>query len=169
MDFTDVRFENFDLENQKLQDYDVSANEFQLKNQNRSSVINMGLKLTFERYWRPFALKYHAPCAIIVIVCHISYFVPPNIAPARIGLLVTNFLALSNIFTSHQVLKIWINIILMASGTILSMLLGRNSRFKEDNCTCYVHSGMSNVCLSCANGLRFHSLPHAYGDQKSGQ
>ncbi len=111
MDFTDVRFENFDLENQKLQDYDVSANEFQLKNQNRSSVINMGLKLTFERYWRPFALKYHAPCAIIVIVCHISYFVPPNIAPARIGLLVTNFLALSNIFTSHQVLKTWINII----------------------------------------------------------
>ncbi len=102
-DFEEV-IVHYNFKDQKLQDYWINATTASEKDDNGSGYVrNMILQMHFARYWFPFVMKYYLPCGCIVILAHISYFIPPNAVPGRISLLLTNFLVLSNIFSSHQV------------------------------------------------------------------
>ncbi len=105
MDFNHVSgFDADDFSSQTLQDYDAYAITSFEKEPIFGRVITMDLWVVFHRFWSPFVLKYHVPSAGIVLLCHISYVIPPNTAiPGRVALLATNFLALSNLFGTHQV------------------------------------------------------------------
>ncbi len=89
---------------QTLQDYEISAtSSFKKSTGLDGDVQDMVLRVHFIRYWLPFVMKYHLPCASIVILVQVSYFIPPTAVPGRIALIVTNFLVLNNIFSGHQV------------------------------------------------------------------
>ena len=66
---------------------------------------NAGFEIRMIRARLPFVMKYYLPCAVIVVVSQISFVIPPESTPARVGLLVTLFLCMTNIFASHQVIK----------------------------------------------------------------
>ncbi len=99
-----VGFDTDDMSSNVLQDYEVWARTANEKLPGFDRVVSMDLWVTFKRYWVPFVMKYHIPSAGIALICHISYVIPPSTAiPGRVALLATNFLALTNIFSSHQV------------------------------------------------------------------
>ena len=63
----------------------------------------VGVNLKMNRFMQPFLMKYYLPSVSIVIVSGISFIVPLNSLPARVALLVTQFLTLTNIFIHQQV------------------------------------------------------------------
>ena len=64
----------------------------------------IGFNITMERIFRPYLYKYYFPCITIVIVSQISYIIPLSAIPGRVGLVVTQFLTLINIFI-HQLVS----------------------------------------------------------------
>ena len=58
-----------------------------------------------KRIQQPYLLKYYLPCIAIVTVTQISFYIPPDAIPGRIALLVTQFLTLTNLFISEQVIS----------------------------------------------------------------
>ena len=71
---------------------------------NTFSGISCVLKL--ERRLLPYIMKYYLPCVAMVIVSFISFLISLNSIPARVALLVTLFLTLTNILIAQQV---WLN------------------------------------------------------------
>ena len=63
----------------------------------------VGFNLTMKRIQQPFILRYYLPCVAIVIVTQISFYIPPDAIPGRIGLLITLFLTLMNLLIGEQV------------------------------------------------------------------
>ena len=61
------------------------------------------IHLFMKRRVTPFFFKYFVPCMAIVAVSQISFIIPPNAIPGRIGLIVTQFLTLTNIFIYQMV------------------------------------------------------------------
>ena len=59
--------------------------------------------VNMKRFMQPFVMKYYLPSVSIVIVCGISFIIPLTSLPARVALLVTQFLTLTNIFIHEQV------------------------------------------------------------------
>ena len=70
---------------------------------NSTDPVVAGADIQISRFWQPYVLKYILPCFMIVIVSQISFIVPLNALPGRIGLGVTQFLTLTNIFISSMV------------------------------------------------------------------
>ena len=68
---------------------------------NGFSGISCVLKL--ERCLLPYIMKYYLPCIAMVIVSFISFLLSLNSIPARVALLVTLFLTLTNILIAQQV------------------------------------------------------------------
>ena len=60
------------------------------------SVVGFHLKL--ERHYAQYLLSYYFPSLIFVAVSWISFTIPPDIVPGRMGLLVTLLLVLVNLF-----------------------------------------------------------------------
>ena len=59
--------------------------------------------LRLERCLLPYIMKYYLPCVAMVIVSFISFLLSLNSIPARVALLVTLFLTLTNILIAQQV------------------------------------------------------------------
>lgn len=59
--------------------------------------------LKMERSLLPYVMKYYLPCVAMVIVSFISFLLSLNSIPARVALLVTLFLTLTNILIAQQV------------------------------------------------------------------
>ena len=70
---------------------------------NESNEIEFDIELT--RIVLPYILQYYLPCCCIVMVSFISFIVPLSALPGRVGLMVTQFLTLTNIFI-HQMVSI---------------------------------------------------------------
>ena len=68
---------------------------------NGFSGISCVLKL--ERCLLPYIMKYYLPCVAMVMVSFISFLLSLNSIPARVALLVTLFLTLTNILIAQQV------------------------------------------------------------------
>ena len=70
---------------------------------NENNGIGFGIEL--KRIVLPYTLQYYLPCGCIVMVSFISFIVPLSALPGRVGLMVTQFLTLTNIFI-HQMVSI---------------------------------------------------------------
>ncbi len=57
----------------------------------------VGFDILLERRMTPFLLNIYMPCTILVIVSWISFMIDTETVPARMGLLVTIFLVLTNV------------------------------------------------------------------------
>ena len=58
----------------------------------------VGFRLKLERHYAQYLLNYYFPSLIFVVVSWISFTIPPEIVPGRMGLLVTLLLVLVNFF-----------------------------------------------------------------------
>ena len=65
---------------------------------------NVGFDIELKRLMLPYVLQYYLPCSAVVMVSFISFIVPLSAIPGRIGLMVTQFLTLTNIFI-HQIVS----------------------------------------------------------------
>ena len=65
----------------------------------------MGLDIELKRLILPYLLQYYLPCFFIVMISFIGFIVPLSSIPGRVGLMVTQFLTLTNIFM-HQIVSI---------------------------------------------------------------
>ena len=63
----------------------------------------IGLNIKITRLLKPFILKYYIPCIAIVIMSQLSFIIPLNSLPARVGLVVTQFLTLISLFIQQMV------------------------------------------------------------------
>ena len=68
-----------------------------------STKRDIGLKIRLTRFLKPFILKYYIPCLAIVIMSQLSFFIPLESLPARVGLIVTQFLTLMSLFIQQMV------------------------------------------------------------------
>ena len=68
-----------------------------------STKREIGLNIKLTRFLKPFILKYYIPCIAIVIMSQLSFFIPLESLPARVGLIVTQFLTLMSLFIQQMV------------------------------------------------------------------
>ena len=88
-----------------------SSFEFQihlLNNMKRDVKSKIGMKIVIQRILSPFLLKYYVPCIGIVLLSAMSFAIPVSAIPGRVGLLVTLFLTLTNLFI-HQMVSLCAN------------------------------------------------------------
>ena len=71
-----------------------------------------GYDIKMKRIFRPYFYQYYIPCALIVIASCLSFIIPISAVPGRIGLVVTQFLTLTNLFINQKVRKWPKNILL---------------------------------------------------------
>ena len=74
---------------------------------NGFSGISFVLKL--ERCLLPYVMRYYLPCVAMVIVSFISFLISLTSIPARVALLVTLFLTVTNILIAQQVNNLYLN------------------------------------------------------------
>merc|ERR1719151_333878 len=59
-----------------------------------------GFEMVLHRYVSTYIITYYLPSGLFVIVSWISFLIPMDVIPGRMGLLVTLFLVLVNIFNT---------------------------------------------------------------------
>ena len=95
-----------------LEQHDAWDNEY--GNNLKYSLV--GFKIKLRREYHTQIINYFMPSAIFVMVSWISFLIPPDVIPGRMGLLITLLLVLINLFnsvkvppaTSPSALDIWI-------------------------------------------------------------
>ena len=84
--------------------------EMEYYDENKTNGTNqVGIKITMQRVTTSFIMKYYVPCIAIVLVSEIGFIIPVTAIPGRVGLLVTQFLTLINLFIHQMVSKTLIN------------------------------------------------------------
>ena len=73
--------------------------------QDNSSPTGIKVLIELERRLLPFILKYYLPAMAIAVVSLVNYLIPVDCMPARVSLLVTQFLTLTNTLIYQQVGK----------------------------------------------------------------
>ena len=68
--------------------------------------VDTGFNITLTRSISVYLYTYYLPCLAIVVVSQVSFIVPLSSIPGRIGLVVTQFLTLTNIFIHQMVRRI---------------------------------------------------------------
>lgn len=68
-----------------------------------SSGSDYGFDIELRRLVQPYLFQYYFPSAALVVVSHVSFIVPLSSSPARVALVVTQFLTLTNIFIYQMV------------------------------------------------------------------
>ena len=76
----------------------------------------VGFRIKLRRHYLTCVIKYYMPSTIFVLVSWISFLIPPDVIPGRMGLLITLLLVLINLFnsikdppaTSPSALDVWI-------------------------------------------------------------
>jgi hypothetical protein len=94
----------------KLNDFDVSlAPAGKLCDSSKTlkdlSWIDTGFNVTLKRKIISYVYTYYLPSLAIVVVSQVSFIVPLSSIPGRIGLVVTQFLTLTNIFIHQMVMS----------------------------------------------------------------
>ena len=69
----------------------------------KSNHTGMQSTIKLKRYLLPFIIKYYLPCIAIITVSLINFLISVYSIPARVALLVTQFLTLTNILIAQQV------------------------------------------------------------------
>ena len=64
----------------------------------------IGIRIRMERLTDSHFMKYYVPCMGIVLISEIGFVIPVTAIPGRIGLLVTQFLSLINLFIHQMVI-----------------------------------------------------------------
>ena len=64
----------------------------------------IGMSIEMSRITDSFIMKYYIPCVGIVLVSEIGFVIPATAIPGRVGLLVTQFLTLINLFIYQMVI-----------------------------------------------------------------
>ena len=80
---------------------DAFAINITFNKQTNQSGIQSTIKL--ERTLLPFVIKYYLPCVAIIVVSLVSFLISITSIPARVALLVTQFLTLTNVLIAQQV------------------------------------------------------------------
>ena len=62
-----------------------------------------GYDIKIRRMFKPYVYQYYIPCALIVIASCLSFIIPISAIPGRVGLVVTQFLTLTNLFINQKV------------------------------------------------------------------
>ena len=83
----------------------LNIDDFRIKVifQDNSSPTGIRMLIELERRLLPFILKYYLPAMAIAVVSLVNYLIPVDCMPARVSLLVTQFLTLTNILIYQQV------------------------------------------------------------------
>ena len=68
----------------------------------------IGFEIQLKRLKLSYLLQYYLPCFSIVMISFISFIVPLSAIPGRIGLTVTQFLTLTNVFI-HQLVSSYVS------------------------------------------------------------
>ena len=71
--------------------------------QDDTNGTGMYSNITMKRCLLPFVMKYYLPCIAIILVSFFSFLLALDSVPARVVLLVTQFLTLTNILIAQQV------------------------------------------------------------------
>ena len=74
----------------------------------------LGFKIEMDRKIKSYLLRYYLTSSAIVLASLVSFIIPIDVIPGRIGLIVTLFLTLTNIFIAQMVSKLgflWFNTI----------------------------------------------------------
>ena len=66
---------------------------------------HFGYKFHIKRLIKPYILQYFIPSFAIVVISSLSFVIPISATPARVGLGVTQFLTLTNLFIHQRVSK----------------------------------------------------------------
>ena len=94
--------------NYRADNFDMSIEFFdQLFDHGTNTV---GIVVSMCRLPHPFIFMYYIPCMTIVLVSLIGFVIPVSAIPGRIGLLVTQFLTLTNL-SIHQMVRIYVSIL----------------------------------------------------------
>ena len=64
---------------------------------------NIGFNIEMMRQTQPYLFEYYIPSIVIVCIASISFVIPVNAIPGRVGLVVTLLLTHINLFTTQQV------------------------------------------------------------------
>ena len=80
------------------------------------SYSTVGFRIKLRREYEACVINYYLPSTIFVVVSWISFLIPPDVIPGRMGLLITLLLVLINLFnsikdppaTSPSALDVWI-------------------------------------------------------------
>ena len=100
-----VLFDSNTLYHQKktyqAENFDLSVTFFdgRMKHGNNS----IGIHVEMERIRNSFIFEYYIPCIAIVLVSELSFVIPITSIPGRVGLLITLFLTLINLFIHQMV------------------------------------------------------------------
>merc|ERR1719410_1108285 len=97
----DGRF-NYEKENQRTLPFNVEIEPLPMEKRmvvgSSSNYSAYGFEILLSRSLGPFILSVYLPSAMFVMMSWVSFFVPPDVVPARIVLLVTLCLVLINMF-----------------------------------------------------------------------
>ena len=72
---------------------------------------HIGFQISMKRQAPKYIYQYYLPCIAIVITSSFSFIIPLSALPGRVGLTVTLFLTLTNIFIVHMVTYIYAKIL----------------------------------------------------------
>ena len=120
MAFTVYKFNDLlEEESATVLDYDARIEQLEAWNSTygkgeKYSLV--GFKIKLKRAYKPYVINFYMPSTIFVMVSWISFLIPPDVIPGRMGLLITLLLVLINLFnsiksppaTSPSALAIWI-------------------------------------------------------------
>ena len=81
-------------------DFGISISFFEGQ-EGRNKIVGYDVKM--RRKLQPYFMMYYLPCMAILAVSVISFAVPLTATPGRIGLLVTLFLTLTNLYIYEMV------------------------------------------------------------------
>ena len=105
---SDTKFKLYDRDrrfhntcNYKEVNFNITVNFLNLPLEG-SSIIGMNIQMT--RLRNSYLMEYYIPCIGIILVSEIGFVVPVTAIPGRIGLLVTQFLTLINLFIHQMVI-----------------------------------------------------------------
>ena len=74
-----------------------------IKFENKANQTGIHAVINLQRCILPFVIKCYLPCIAIITVSLISFLISVDSVPARVGLLVTQFLTVTNILIAQQV------------------------------------------------------------------
>ena len=101
-DIIELRFEvghfGYTNKNANIDEFDI-----EISFDDNSNQTGMHSRIKMKRHLLPFIIKYYLPCIAIITVSLINFLISIYSIPARVALLVTQFLTLTNILIAQQV------------------------------------------------------------------
>ena len=103
-DIIELRFEaghfGYTNKNSNIDEFDI-----EISFDDKTNQTGMHSRIRMQRHILPFIIKYYLPCIAIITVSLINFLISIYSIPARVALLVTQFLTLTNILIAQQVIR----------------------------------------------------------------